>query len=409
MKEKEWYKLDNIGVYYAPLRHKKRQIIFRYTASLKDNIDEKILLEALKDTIKVFPNFHINLKYGFFWYYLEESSKDITVSKEHEPILNKLIYDEDDLLYRVTYYKKRINFECSHILSDGRGSLEFFKILISFYIKYYYKLSISIDTNSSSIDRTEDSFDKYFKHSNGYKNSHKNIYHYKGIILNNKTRYMEIHLNTDKVLNLAHKYNASMTELLVAILIYSIIKEMNKRDYNKLIKIDIPVDLRTFNNSESSKNYFGLASIDFRPIKGNINFEDIIMVVKNEFKERINIEKLEERVNTMVNYQKLIAARVIPLFIKDIFMIITDKFTSKMHTTTLSNIGKVKFSDEIDKYIESLSVLTTTEGFQFTIISNKNDLCIGISSIYKYNNIIRNFAIFFKENNIDEEIYTEVC
>ena len=296
----------------------------------------------------------------------------------------------------------------SHILSDGRGALEFFKLLVSNYVKYNYKRIVAIENTSSEMDRVEDSYDKYFKKSDKMVEHHRKIYHYKAPILKDKTRFYEVHTNLEKMLKLAHKYKTSLTGYLISVLIYSIIKEYKISDYNKLIKIEIPVDLRGFYDSNSLKNFFGIITIDFRPSKGNLEFDEIVKVVNEEMKERLTIEKLESRTNKMVSFQKLIAARMLPLFIKEIGMRIIESFTSKMRTTNLSNVGVVKFDKVTDKYVESVIALTSTNDFQFTIVSNKNDLCIGIASIYKYNNVIRNYVRYLKDEGVDISINTEV-
>ena len=408
MNETKWYKLDNVAFYYASIKTKKRQTVFRFSCVLKDEVDKDYLQIALKETIKEYPNFHVTLKKGFFWYYLEESYKDIKVEKENKPICHKIVYDDNDLLYEVTYFKNRINLEMSHILSDGRGALEFFKLLVSNYVKYNYKRIVAIENTSSEMDRVEDSYDKYFKKSDKMVEHHRKIYHYKAPILKDKTRFYEVHTNLEKMLKLAHKYKTSLTGYLISVLIYSIIKEYKISDYNKLIKIEIPVDLRGFYDSNSLKNFFGIITIDFRPSKGNLEFDEIVKVVNEEMKERLTIEKLESRTNKMVSFQKLIAARMLPLFIKEIGMRIIESFTSKMRTTNLSNVGVVKFDKVTDKYVESVIALTSTNDFQFTIVSNKNDLCIGISSIYKYNNIIRNYVRYLRDNGVEIVINTEV-
>ncbi len=408
MNETNWYKLDNVAFYYASLRTKKRPTVFRFSCELKDEIDKHYLLIALKETIKEYPNFHVTLKSGFFWFYLEESSQDIKVEQESKPICHRIIYDDNDLLYEVTYYKNRINLEMSHVLSDGRGALEFFKLLVSNYVKYHYKKNIKVDNNSSELDRVEDSYDKYFKKSEKEVAHRKNIYHYKAPALKDTTRFYEVHSDLSKTLELAHKYNTSLTGYLVSVLIYSILKEYKVSDYDKLIKIEIPVDLRGFYNSNSLKNFFGMIAIDFRPSKGNLEFDEIVKVVNMEMKDRLTIEKLESRTNKMVSFQKLIAARMLPLFIKEIGMRIIESFTSKLRTTNLSNVGSVKFDKETEKYVKSVIALTSTSDFQFTIVSNKNDLCIGISSIFKYNNVVRNYVRYLKENGVDISINTEV-
>ena len=408
MNETKWYNLDNVAFYYASIKTKKRQTVFRFSCELKDNIDKDYLQIALKETIKEYPNFHVTLKKGFFWYYLEESYKDIKVEKESKPICHKMIYDDNDLLYEVTYYKNRINLEMSHVLSDGRGALEFFKLLVSNYVKYNYKRNIKIDNKSSEMDRIEDSYDKYFKKSERVKEHHKNVYHYRAPQLKDTTRFYEIHTDLSKMLDLAHKYKTSLTGYLISVLIYSTIKEYRVSDYDKLIKIEIPVDLRGFYDSNSLKNFFGIITIDFRPSKGNLEFDEIVKVVNDEMKERLTIERLESRTNKMVSFQKLIAARMLPLFIKEIGMRIIESFTSKMRTTNLSNVGNVKFDKETDKYVKSVIALTSTNDFQFTIVSNKNDLCIGAASIFKYNNIIRNYVRYLKEQGVDININSEV-
>ena len=408
MNETNWYKVDNVSFFYASTKDKKRQTVFRFICELKDDIDKDYLQIALKETINEYPNFHVVLKKGFFWYYLEESTLDITVKKESDPICHRIVYDDNDLLYQVTYYKNRINLEMSHILSDGRGAIEFFKLLVTNYVKYNYKKNIKISSNSSEMDRTEDSYDKYFKKSSGEKRHNKKIYHYKAPVLKDKTRFYEVHCDLKKVLDLSHKYDCSLTSYLISVLIYSIVKEFKVADYDKLIKLEIPVDLRGFYNSNSLRNFFGIINIDFRPSKGNLEFDEIAKVVNEEMKDRINIQKIESRTNRMVSFQKLIAARMLPLFFKEYGMRAIEKFTSKMRTANLSNVGVVKFDNTVEKYVNSVVALTSTQDFQFTIVSNKNDLCIGISSVYKYNNIIRNYVRYLREQGVDIKINTEV-
>ena len=135
MIEKKWYKLDNIGILYASITNNNYPNVFRYSAIIKDKIDKDILQKALDNTSDIFPNYNVNLKKGLFWYYLQETNKKNKVSFENKPVCDNIYKDEDDFLYRVSYYKNKINFEICHILSDGRGSLEFFKLLIGNYIK----------------------------------------------------------------------------------------------------------------------------------------------------------------------------------------------------------------------------------------------------------------------------------
>lgn len=401
MKRTNWYKLDSIGKFYAAISSKQIPNVFRYSCILNNEIDENVLQNALNNTIEIYPNFNVNLKKGIFWYYLDETNKKFKVTKENLPICFRIYNNDDDFLYRVSYFKNKINFEVSHILSDGRGSVEFFKVLISNYIKIYYKLkNYNIITNNSSLEKSEDSFIKYYKKTPKYTRKRPKIYMYKGKKTKN-TKYMECHINTNKIIELSHKYNATITEFLVSLLIYSFKDELNVKDYKKSIKIDISVDLRTFFKSKSSKNFFGLTYVAYKFKSNEDKLENIISNVQKQFKENITKEKLSERANLMVSFEKNIFCRITPIFFKNFVLKIIDYFTSQMSTSCLSNIGIIKFDDEIEDYIKSVSVLTSTNNFQFTICSFNNDLSIGISNIFKYNNVIKNFLRFLSNNELD--------
>lgn len=66
MKERNWYKLDNVGKFYSFTNKNKILAVFRYSVSLTKEIDEDILQKALDETLKIFPNFNCHLKKGFF-------------------------------------------------------------------------------------------------------------------------------------------------------------------------------------------------------------------------------------------------------------------------------------------------------------------------------------------------------
>lgn len=401
---RKWYKLDNIGTFYSLTTSNKVSKVFRFSSLLKEEVDKSLLQQALDKTIETFPNFNVNLRRGFYWYYLDEATKTNKVTKENLPICFKIYNNSDDFLYRVIYYKKKISLEVSHILSDGRGSIEFFKLLITNYICLKYKIKGNFTNDNSALEKAEDSFSKYYKK---YKISNKpkiKIYRYKGRKLRNQTRFMECHLELNKVLKLSKKYNTTLTIFLLSVLIYSFKDKLNVSDFNKSIKIDIPVDLRNYFKSTTSMNFFGLSSINYKFSSMEDTLEDIIKSVSKQFKENINANKLSERVNLMVSLEKNWFCRLVPIFIKEPAINLIDKIIMKRSTTSLSNVGIIKLDDKIEEYITSISAITSTQGFQFTICSFKDDLCIGISNRYINNDIIKNFCRYFSHNNIKTSI-----
>lgn len=401
MRNHRWYKLDNLGKFYSSISNSKIPAVFRYSTTLTEMIDEKILQDAFDETIDIFSNFNVNLRKGFFWYYLESTNKKFKVTEENLPICFKLYKNSENFLFRVNYYRNRINFEVSHIISDGRGSLNFFKALIYNYLKLKYSIdNITIEYDGSDYEKTENSFEKYYKKIKIKPSLKKKIYRFKSKKLNNEIKFMELHLSASKVIELSHSFNANLTSFLIAVLIYSIRDEIKLTDLDKVIKIDVPVDLRKYYNSITSTNFFGLTSVSYQFKNKNEEFCEIINNVSKQLKSSTTQENLSMRMNEMIALEKNIFARSVPIFLKNIILNITNKIASKKSTSCISNIGLIKVDPNLEEYIKEFNAFISTNNFQFVVCSYKDDLSIGISSVYENNNIIKNFCRFFTSNHI---------
>ena len=172
----------------------------------------------------------------------------------------------------------------------------------------------------------------------------------------------------------------------------------------KTIKIIIPVDLRSYFKSSSAKNFFGVTTIAYKFNSKEDTFDEIIQTVSEQLKENLIKEKLLERVNMMVAFEKNWFCRFVPVNLKNFVLKISGMLFSDDHSSCLSNTGVVKFESPIDEYIQSVSFLTATDGFQFSICSFKDDLCIGISNNFIHNEIVKNFCRYFSQNGLDVRV-----
>ena len=137
MKQKKarWRKLDNAAKLYSASSNKKDTRVFRFYCELKEQVQSELLQQALDQTVETFPTFLMVLRKGLFWHYLEPCNLRPVVKEEYkEPCSRLYIRDKKNLLFEVTYYQKRINFEVFHVLTDGTGATEFLKELVKNYL-----------------------------------------------------------------------------------------------------------------------------------------------------------------------------------------------------------------------------------------------------------------------------------
>ena len=130
-----WRGLDNAGKMFSAASTKKDTRVFRFYCELKEQIDKDILQNALNITIKKYPIYLSVMRKGLFWHYLEKSELRPVVKEEYkEPCSCLYVRDKKALLFEVTYYKKRINVEIFHALTDGTGATHFLTEIVKNYL-----------------------------------------------------------------------------------------------------------------------------------------------------------------------------------------------------------------------------------------------------------------------------------
>lgn len=415
-KKSEWKRLDNAAKIFPPTSSDKDTKVFRFTIELYEKIDPVILQEAVGLTMESFPFYKVVLRRGAFWYYLEKTQKDVVVEEENNTVCAPIFFNiERELLFRVFYYKKRINLEIHHTLSDGTGAVWLLRALTYHYLTIKYKDVFENNMpekpySPSLSHKTDDSFQKYYtgdKHIK-YEKSEK-AYHISGTrIEDNRTILIEGSVSVKAMLDEAHKYNTTLTGFLASLFIYSIYNEMTVRQRKRTIILSVPVNLRQFFKSESARNFFGTIRVKYNVSEQGDSFENIVKTVNDTFSEKLTLEELEKQLNRFMTLENNRIAKLVPLPIKNIILRIADIYNERGLTAGISNVGKVKFQEEFKPYIYQVSVCTGARRPQLTVISYDDNLTLNFTSPYTETDIQQNFFKFLSKAGIDVNIASNI-
>ena len=150
-----WRKLDNAALAFPPATDKNDTRVFRMYCELKETVDPQILQTALDQTMEKYPLFQVVLRKGLFWFYLERRDIRAVAKEEIKPPCSRLyIPDKKSLLFEVSYYENRINFEVYHALTDGTGARNFLQELVQNYLKLRH--------SGNTVPETENGTENYF-------------------------------------------------------------------------------------------------------------------------------------------------------------------------------------------------------------------------------------------------------
>ena len=401
-----WRKLDNAALAFPLVTGENDTRVFRFYCQLKEEVDSDILQQALDRTMEKYPLFQAVLRKGLFWFYLEHSDIRALVKPETEPPCSRLyIPDKKSLLFQVSYYKERINFEVFHALTDGTGAMHFLQELVQNYLILAHPKEnfpeIGRDKKTGRGNIEEDSFSQYYS-SDIPKNREKKkaAVKLKGEkLVHSDMHISEVVLSVKEVHQKARSYGVSITVLLTAVMLCSIREEIPKNQQKRPVTLMIPVNLRNYFPSQSMTNFFGWIEVGYT-FSDTTTFEEVLADVKRQFEQELEKDKIAMHMNDYVRIEKNIFVRAVPLEIKKYFLMIGANLGSRSITAVYSNIGIIRLPEEYREYIRHFGIFASTNSLQMCSCSYGDEMVLGFTSKIPDDSIQRNFRRMLSEEEI---------
>jgi len=400
----KWDKLDNTANLFPVIVSETVSNVYRISVTLKNDIDPEILQKAVDKVLPYFDVFNAKLKKGIFWYYFETNQKPAPRVKPENtyPCLYIDPYTNNDYHFRVTYFEKRINLEIFHVLTDGHGAFMFLKEITYQYLRYKEEVfadkKIQVISDEASLDK-EDSYIKNYKKSakKGYKTK-------KAVIIKGEKLpaghfgiihgYIPVH----EIKAVAKSYGVTINQYLIGTMTYAIYKDYLKGCPSKSpISTCVPVNLRPYFDSNTTKNFFIFVSAVFQPEKDNYTFEEVLHIIADGLKEQINKDNLERLFSYNVSSELNKVIRFVPRIIKNIAMKSIYKTSARANTTTITNMGQFNVADEYKEFIDKFHVVLSMSKGQ----NMKGGICsFGDTLVYSISSAVRETSIqkaFFRQ------------
>lgn len=394
--QRGWSRLDNVAKAFPPTSEKSDTRVFRFGCQLTEDVDPEALQRAVDKIIINYPHFLVVIRMGIFWYYFEQSELRPTVFEEDKPPCSPVyVKGQKNLLFEISYFKKRINLEVFHAITDGTGAMNFLKDIVASYLNEKYGTEILIPDTASVVGKASDDFRKYYNKPDAKKTKTEKIrraYNIKGRLRPcDDILVTEGVMSVKQAIELSHKLNTTLTGLLAAIYIESIVKTIPQNQRSTPVMMAIPVNLRNFFPSETSRNFFAIASFKYIPSEHSGSLEEICETVNAGMKTGVDKDLLTEQINANGAIEHNIFARLSPLPLKDAVIRAARHISDRTSTAIVSNSGQVKMPPEADKYIDMFTFFTSTLTQQICVCSYKDKLAIGFTAAFTGTEIQKNF------------------
>ena len=420
----DWYKLDNAAKIIPTSVEGADTRVFRLVCELKEPVDPAILQQALDKTLLEFPYLCSCLRRGVFWYYMDAVDQKPLVRPDNKHALASLYRPgRKNLLFRVTYYEKRINVEMFHVLADGTGGFVFMTHLVAQYLSLKYDLDYdALLPDSSSVEEKEsDAFGRFYEDraaqkKNNRTKEHRNFikemfpeeaYQIKGERdADLRQHLIEAAVPTDKLVAAAKAHGVTVGVFTTSLYIEALLAQMTVQDRKRPIVISVPVNLRQFFPSSTTRNFFGTIQISYHPDHYDGSLESILKDVQEKFARELDPERVFQTMNSYAALEHNYAVKMSPLFLKWPALHGFNSLMKKGVTTSVSNIGRINVPDEIVPYVDRYSAFMSGRNAFMCVSTFREKTIFGVASCFTRHTVFMTMFRRMEQMGIPVEIAT---
>ena len=406
---KRWMRLDNAALIFPAIRRRRWVNVFRVSATLTDPVDPAVLQQAVTELMPRFPSMYVRLRTGVFWYYLEELPAPPTVREDYAYPLT--LMQEKELrtcCLRVMYFRNRIAVEFFHSLTDGTGGMVYLKTLTARYLSLRYGLEIPPEegvVDWREAPKAEELEDSFFRHTNGVTlNDHEpNALRLKGSYVPDFLYLTTGIVPTQALLEAAHRYGATVTVFLSAVMEETILRWQAEtcpnRRKQKPVKVTVPINLRRLYGSRTLRNFVLTLNPGVDPRMGDYNLEQLCRRMAAQLAAEGTPQQMAGRIAANVNPQRVALIRAVPLPIKNLIMgIIYSMRGESKGCINLSNLGRVSLPEPMRPYVHRMEFIIGTQR------SYPNNCSVASYGEESYINMIRNI----RESELERRFFSRL-
>ncbi len=378
MSSRIWMPLDNAALIFPAIRRKNWNNVFRESISLTEEVDPRILQQAVNELQPRFPSFYLRLRRGVFWYYLEEVAEPPQVQEDYAyPLTFMSRREMNRCCFRIFYYRNRIAVEFFHVLSDGGGAMAYLKTLVARYLTLKYGAEIPAGDGVLDIhakpdpEELEDSFQK---HAAAYPAFCPEAEAYRLPGKRELGRFMRLItgvIPAASLRDLAHRYGCTVTVLLAAVMAECVLRMQDEQlplKRQKPVKITVPVDLRRLFHSRTLRNFVLTVNPGVDPRLGTYTLQELCDTFTHQLAAETTPQRMAGRIAENVTPQRNRFLKAAPIFLKTpVMRAVYNRRGERLGCLNVSNLGVQKLPAAMSPYVERMEFII---GVQYSYPNN---------------------------------------
>ncbi len=358
----DWFRLDNAALIFPAVRRRDWTNAFRVSATLNETVRPELLQQAVDLLMPRLPSVYVCLRKGMFWYYLQKLSRPPKIRPEGAcPLIHMTGRELRQCCFRVLYYENRIAVECFHAVTDGSGGMVFLKTLVAAYLSLAHGLKIPAGFGVLDIGQkpAAEELEDLFNQAAGniaLSRREENALRLRGAREEDGFLHLIIaSVPQQQLLDLAHRHHCTVTALLSAVMLQSVLAVARIPQGNRWAKVTVAVDLRRVLGGSTLRNFALAVNVGVDPRLGSYTLEDLTRAVQSQLDSQVTRQQMAARVAANVQPSQNLIIRVMPRPVKDAVMrMVYNRVGECKGSLNISNLGRSELPEEMRPYVKFL-------------------------------------------------------
>ena len=360
------YAIDNSAILYLALMRRRHTNIYRFTMTMRQEVDPEILQQAMERIYRRFPTIIAGFRRELLRYRVIPVDSAPLVLPDPGVLIPMTRREIESCAYRIFYRGRDISYEGFHAAADGYGALTSFTTLIAEYLRLRHGSEIPVCSTLCHVDEAPGAHeleDAYLTHQEGKPLHLPSRYSYQ---LPGEYREPRVYpcsriYSTDALLSAARRHGVSMTSMLSGVMA-SAIMEIQTRHATRLkpVRIMVPVDLRRIFGSRTLRNFILYALPTMEPGDEKLPLRELLHRFQTQLREQLDSKRMAAIMAYNVRSQASFLFRAIPVGVKCALMRLIYRFFGESNSSiTLTNLGNLQLPEEMASQIETIQLILT--------------------------------------------------
>ena len=403
--------LDANGKSYLYGTHLSCGCVPRFTVRLSGPVDGSALQRAADHALERYPQMAVGVAQDKSNYFFIPIDLPAPVFEGDGSVVRRMgTEDTNAYLFCISYEGNTVHADWFHALADGLGFIVFLKSILYYYMKETglpVENDGSIRDESTSFEEEEAEDAVLNKLPENGRDAYPRFPAYRVPDVSTsgdpEDTVVQIRLPFQKLRGIVKEYKASPVTFICPLFSAAIYeKHCADGEYETPIIAAIPVNMRPYYPSKTTRNFISCAGIPYDKKMSGLSFEAILNVEKG-------LLDFQTPAHELAYDAKKNAVEILELLDSDLsveekcrIMAESIEQTSGQTTYIITNLGKISFPPSMEPYIEEIypCLPTALNPFTLAVVSYNDELVINVAQRHTDTDVCERFINILNELEI---------